>query len=166
LRERSDKMKKELKFKVNGQPYDIFVEPKKLLVEVIRDLIGLTGTKRGCNSSSCGACTVMLNGMAVKSCSVLALQANGAEVVTVEGLAKGAELSPLQKAFLDHGAYQCGFCTSGMLMASTALLTETPKPTKEQMKEGIDGNICRCTGYNSIIRAVTAVVKGEYKEAK
>ena len=159
-------MKKELKFKVNGQPYDIFVEPKKLLVEVLRDLVGLTGTKRGCNSSSCGACTVMLNGMAVKSCSVLALQANGTEVVTVEGLAKGNELSPLQKAFLDHGAYQCGFCTPGMLMSSTALLAENPKPTKQQMKEGIDGNICRCTGYNSIIRAVTAVVKGEYKEAK
>ncbi len=159
-------MKKELKFKVNGQPYDIFVEPKKLLVEVLRDLVGLTGTKRGCNSSSCGACTVMLNGMSVKSCSVLALQANGTEVVTVEGLAKGNQLSPLQKAFLDHGAYQCGFCTPGMLMSSTALLTENPKPTKQQIKEGIDGNICRCTGYNSIIRAVTAVVKGEYKEAK
>ena len=159
-------MKKELKFKVNGQPYDIFVEPKKLLVEVLRDLIGLTGTKRGCNSSSCGACTVMLNGMSVKSCSVLALQANGAEVVTVEGLAKGNKLSPLQRAFLDHGSYQCGFCTPGMLMSSTALLTENPKPTKQQIKEGIDGNICRCTGYNSIIRAITAVVKGEYKEAK
>jgi aerobic-type carbon monoxide dehydrogenase small subunit (CoxS/CutS family) len=154
-------MKKELKFKVNGQPYDIFVKPKTLLVEVLRDLIGLTGTKRGCNSSSCGACTVMLNGMSVKSCSMLALQANGAE-----GLAKGNELSPLQKAFLDHGAFQCGFCTPGMLMSSTALLTENPKPTKLEIKEGIDGNICRCTGYNSIIRAVTAVVKGEYKEAK
>ena len=159
-------MKKQLKFKVNGQPYDVYIKPKTLLVEVLRDLVGLTGTKRGCNSSSCGACTVMLNGMAVKSCSVLALQANGTEVVTVEGLAKGNELSPLQRAFLDHGAYQCGFCTPGMLMSSTALLTENPKPTKQEMKEGIDGNICRCTGYNSIIRAVTAVVKGEYKEAK
>ena len=159
-------MKKQLKFKVNGQPYELFVKPKTLLVEVLRDLVGLTGTKRGCNSSSCGACTVMLNGMSVKSCSVLALQANGTEVVTVEGLAKGNELSPLQKAFLDHGAFQCGFCTPGMLMSSTALLTENPKPTKLEIKEGIDGNICRCTGYNSIVRAVTAVVKGEYKEAK
>jgi aerobic-type carbon monoxide dehydrogenase small subunit (CoxS/CutS family) len=159
-------MKKELKFKVNGQPYELFVKPKTLLVEVLRELVGLTGTKRGCNSSSCGACTVMLNGMSVKSCSVLALQANGAEVITVEGLAKGNELSPLQKSFLDHGAFQCGFCTPGMLMSSTALLTENPKPTKLEIKEGIDGNICRCTGYNSIIRAVTAVVKGEYKEAK
>jgi len=159
-------MKKQLKFKVNGQPYELFVKPKTLLVEVLRDLVGLTGTKRGCSSSSCGACTVMLNGASVKSCSVLALQANGAEVITVEGLAKGNELSPLQKAFLDHGAFQCGFCTPGMLMSSTALLTENPKPTKLEIKEGIDGNICRCTGYNSIIRAVTAVVKGEYKEAK
>jgi aerobic-type carbon monoxide dehydrogenase small subunit (CoxS/CutS family) len=159
-------MKKELKFRVNGQPYDLFVKPKTLLVEVLRNELGLTGTKRGCNSSSCGACTVMLNGMSVKSCSVLALQANGAEVITVEGLARGNELSPLQRAFLDHGSYQCGFCTPGMLMSSTALLTENPKPTKEQIREGIDGNICRCTGYNSIIRAIAAVVKGEYKEAK
>jgi len=159
-------MKKELKLTVNSQPYELYVKPKTLLVEVLRDLIGLTGTKRGCNSSSCGACTVILNGMAVKSCSILALQANGGEVLTVEGLAKGTELHPLQKAFLDYGSYQCGFCTSGMLMSATALLAENPKPTKEQIKEGIDGNICRCTGYNSIIRAVTAVVKGEYKEAK
>jgi aerobic-type carbon monoxide dehydrogenase small subunit (CoxS/CutS family) len=159
-------MKKELKFKVNGQPYNLFVKPKTLLSEVLRNDLGLTGTKRGCNSSSCGACTVMLNGMSVKSCSVLALQANGTEVVTVEGLAKGNKLSPIQRAFLDHGSFQCGFCTPGMLMSSTALLTENPKPTKEEIKEGIDGNICRCTGYNSIIRAITAVVKGEYKEAK
>jgi carbon-monoxide dehydrogenase small subunit len=159
-------MKKELKIKVNGQPYNLFVKPKTLLSDVLRNELGLTGTKRGCNSSSCGACTIMLNGMAVKSCSVLALQADGGEVLTVEGLAKGNQLSPLQRAFLDHGSYQCGFCTSGMLMASTALLTENPKPTKEEIKEGIDGNICRCTGYNSIIRAITAVVKGEYKEAK
>ena len=159
-------MKKELKFTVNGQPYDIYIKPKTLLSEALRDHLGLTGTKRGCNSSSCGACTVILNGMAVKSCSILALQANGGEVMTVEGLARGAELHPLQKAFLDHGSFQCGFCTSGMLMSSKALLDENPKPTKEQIKEGIDGNICRCTGYNSIIRALTAVVKGEYKEEK
>jgi carbon-monoxide dehydrogenase small subunit len=159
-------MRKELKLTVNGQPYEVYVKPKTLLVQVLRDHLELTGTKRGCNDSSCGACTIMLNGMAVKSCSILALQANGAEILTIEGLAKGTELHPLQKAFLDHGAFQCGFCTSGMLMASRALLEENPKPTKLQIKEGIDGNICRCTGYNSIIRAVTAVVKGEYKEGK
>jgi len=159
-------MKKELKLTVNGQPYELYVKPKTLLVQVLRDHLGLTGTKRGCNESSCGACTVILNGMAVKSCSILALQADGGKLLTVEGLASGTELHPLQRAFLDHGAFQCGFCTSGMLMASTALLNENPKPTKEQIKEGIDGNICRCTGYNSIIRAVTAVAKGEYKEEK
>ena len=159
-------MKKELKLTVNGQPYELYVKPKTLLVQVLRDHLALTGTKRGCNESSCGACTVILNGMAVKSCSILALQADGGEVMTVEGLASGTELHSLQRAFLDHGAFQCGFCTSGMLMASTALLNENPRPTKEQIKEGIDGNICRCTGYNSIIRAITAVAKGEYKEEK
>ncbi len=159
-------MKKELKLTVNGQPYELSINPKTLLVEVLRDHLGLTGTKRGCSDSACGACTVMLNGMAVKSCSVLAVQADGCQVTTVEGLAENNELTPLQKAFLDHGAYQCGFCTSGMLMATTALLEENASPTKEEIKEGIDGNICRCTGYNSIVRAVTDVVKGVYKEEK
>jgi aerobic-type carbon monoxide dehydrogenase small subunit (CoxS/CutS family) len=159
-------MKKELRLTVNGQPYELYIKPKTLLVEVLRNNLGLTGTKRGCESSSCGACTVILNGVAVKSCSILALQANGGEVLTVEGLADSAKLHPLQKAFLDYGAFQCGFCTSGMLMATKALLDENAKPTTEQIKESIDGNICRCTGYNSIIRAVTAVVKGEYKEEK
>jgi len=159
-------MKKELRLTVNGQPYELYVKPKTLLVEVLRNELELTGTKRGCNEGACGACTVVLNGMAVRSCSVLALQANGGKVLTVEGLASGNELHPLQKAFLDYGAFQCGFCTAGMLMSAKALLDENPKPTKEQIKEGIDGNLCRCTGYNSIIRAITAVAKGEYKEAK
>jgi aerobic-type carbon monoxide dehydrogenase small subunit (CoxS/CutS family) len=159
-------MKKELRLVVNGQPYELYVKPKTLLVEALRDHLGLTGTKRGCNCGSCGACTVILNGMAVKSCSILALQADGGEVLTVEGLASGAELHPLQEAFLDHGAFQCGFCTAGMLMSAKSLLDENPEPTKEQIKEGIQGNVCRCTGYNSIIRAVTAVVNGEYKEKK
>jgi aerobic-type carbon monoxide dehydrogenase small subunit (CoxS/CutS family) len=159
-------MRKELRLVVNGQPYELYVKPKTLLVEALRDHLGLTGTKRGCNSGSCGACTVILNGMAVKSCSILALQADGGEVLTIEGLASGGELHPLQEAFLDHGAFQCGFCTAGMLMSSKALLDENPEPDKEQIKEGIDGNICRCTGYNSIVRAVTAVANGEYKEKK
>ena len=159
-------MKKELKLTVNGQPYELYIKPKTLLAEVLRNNLGLTGTKRGCESSSCGACTVILNGMAVKSCSILALQADEGEVLTVEGLANGAKLHSLQRAFLDYGAFQCGFCTAGMLMSAKALLDENPEPTTEQIKESIDGNICRCTGYNSIIRAVTAVVKGEYKEEK
>jgi aerobic-type carbon monoxide dehydrogenase small subunit (CoxS/CutS family) len=159
-------MKKELRLTVNGQPYELYVKPTTLLVEALRDHLGLTGTKRGCNSSSCGACTVILNGLAVKSCSILALQADGGEVLTIEGLASGAELHPLQEAFLDYGAFQCGFCTAGMLMSAKALLDENPEPAKEQIKEGVQGNVCRCTGYNSIIRAVTAVVNGEYKEKK
>lgn len=159
-------VKKELRLTVNGQPYELSIKPRTLLVEVLRKDLGLTGTKRGCESSSCGICTVILNGMAVKSCSILALQAEGAEVVTVEGLANGNKLHPLQRAFLDYGAYQCGFCTAGMLTSASAFLQENPKPTEEQMREAIDGNICRCTGYNSIVRAMKAVVNGEYKEEK
>lgn len=159
-------MRKELRLTVNGQPYELYVKPKTLLVEVLRNELGLTGTKRGCESSSCGICTVILNGMAVKSCSILALQADGAEITTVEGLAKGEKLHPLQKAFLDYGAYQCGFCTPGMLATAKALLDENPKPAEREIREAIDGNVCRCTGYNSIIRAIKAVVDGEYKEAK
>jgi carbon-monoxide dehydrogenase small subunit len=157
-------MKKQLKLTVNGHPYELYIHPKTLLVEVLRDILGFTGTKRGCDSASCASCTVNLNGMAVKSCSILALQAKDAEVLTVEGLAHGEELHPLQKAFLDYGSFQCGFCTSGMLMSANALFNENPNPTKEEIKESIDGHICRCTGYNSIIRALTAVANGEYKE--
>ncbi|MDH5466907.1 MAG: (2Fe-2S)-binding protein [Candidatus Aminicenantes bacterium] len=149
---------------VNNEYRELYINPKRLLVEVLRDDLALTGTKRGCNTGACGACTVMLNGVPVKSCSVLAMQADGAEVATVEGLAEGGKLSLLQRSFLDHGAFQCGFCTPGMLMSATALLKEIKKPTKDQIKEAIHGNLCRCTGYNSIIRAVRAVAEGEYKE--
>ncbi len=159
-------MKHELKLTVNGQPYELYVSAKTLLVEVLRDELGLTGTKRGCESAACGACTVNLNGLAVKSCTILALQANGGAVVTIEGLAQGTELHPIQKAFLDHGAFQCGFCTAGMLMSAKGLFNENPSPSIQEIKESIDGNICRCTGYNSIIRALSAVSKGEYKEPR
>ena len=153
-----------LKLIVNGQEYELYINPKTLLVEVIRDHLGLTGTKRGCETVSCGACTVMIDDMAVKSCSVLAVQAEGRHVRTVEGLEENGKLAPIQKAFLDQGAYQCGFCTAGMLMSCEALLKENSSPTKEEIKEGIEGNICRCTGYNSIVRAVGAVAKGDYRE--
>ena len=149
---------------VNGEHYEIYVKPKKLLVEVLRDELGLTGTKRACDTSACGACTVLLNGVSVKSCSILAMQAEGAEIITVEGLADGSKLSILQKSFLDHGAYQCGFCTAGMLISATALLEENPDPTPDEIREGIHGNICRCTGYNSIVRAIAAVAEGKYTE--
>lgn len=155
---------KELKFTVNGLARELFVKPNTLLVDVLRKDLGLTATKRGCESSACGACTVVLNGMAVKSCSILAIQANGAEVHTLEDLSEDGKLHPLQRAFLDYGAYQCGFCTSGMLSSLRALLIENPKPTEQQIIESIDGNICRCTGYAAIIKAVEAVVNGEYDE--
>jgi len=155
-----------LRITVNAQYYELYIKPKTLLVEVLRDHLDLIGTKRGCESASCGLCTVILNGSAVKSCSILALQAEGAEISTVEGLAEGTRLHPIQKAFLDHGAYQCGFCTSGMLMSIKALLDENPAPTIEEIREGIHGNLCRCTGYNSILRAIKAVAEGSVKERK
>jgi aerobic-type carbon monoxide dehydrogenase small subunit (CoxS/CutS family) len=155
-----------LRITVNNQSYELYIKPKALLVEVLRNDLGLMGTKRGCDSASCGLCTVILNGVAVKSCSVLALQGEGAEVVTIEGLQEGSRLHPLQKAFLDHGAFQCGFCTSGMLMSAKALLDESKNPTVDEIKEGIHGNLCRCTGYNSIIRAIKAVAEGKYREER
>jgi aerobic-type carbon monoxide dehydrogenase small subunit (CoxS/CutS family) len=149
---------------VNGYEYELYINPKTLLIEAIRDHIGLTGSKRGCETVSCGACTVILEGMAVKGCSVLAMQADGKNVTTVEGLEQNGKLSPIQKAFLDEGAFQCGFCTSGMLMSSKALLDENPNPTDHEIRDGIEGNICRCTGYNSIVRAIGAVAQGKYRE--
>jgi aerobic-type carbon monoxide dehydrogenase small subunit (CoxS/CutS family) len=156
--------KKLLHLKVNEECFELYISPKKLLVEILRDELGLTGTKRGCSTGSCGACTVLLNGAAVKSCSVLAMQAEGAKITTVEGLAKGEALSSIQKSFLDQGAFQCGFCTSGMLMSATAFLQEDS--ALKDMKEGIQGNICRCTGYNSILRAIKAVAEGKYQEER
>ncbi|MGB2906669.1 MAG: (2Fe-2S)-binding protein [Candidatus Aminicenantaceae bacterium] len=156
--------KKPLHLTVNEEYHELYINPKKLLVEVLRDELGLTGTKRGCSTGSCGACTILLDGAAVKSCSVLAMQVDGAKVTTVEGLAHGAELTPLQRSFLDHGAFQCGFCTSGMLMSATAFLKEDQ--VKNDIKSGIQGNICRCTGYNSIIRAIKAVAEGKYQEER
>jgi glyceraldehyde dehydrogenase small subunit len=158
--------RKILRIRVNNEDHELYIKPKTLLVEVLRDHLGLTGTKRACSTSACGACTVILNGMAVKSCSILAVQADGAEVLTVEGLANGANLDPLQRSFLDHGAYQCGFCTSGMLMSAKALLGEKARPTREEIRQGIHGNLCRCTGYNSIVRAIAAVTDGRYGEER
>ncbi len=156
--------KQVLRFKVNGDEYEVFIHPKTLLAEVIRDHLGFTGTKRGCETVSCGACTVNVNGASVKSCSVLAIQCEGMDVTTVEGLEKDGKLSPIQRSFLDHGSFQCGFCTPGMLMSATAFIEEAKNPTKDQIKESIEGNVCRCTGYNSIVRAIEAVTSGKYKE--
>jgi carbon-monoxide dehydrogenase small subunit len=159
--------KKELlRFTVNGVERELYVKPKTLLVEAIRDPLGLTGTKRGCETVSCGACTVLIDNMAVKACSVLAFQAEGRKITTVEGLEQNGKLDPIQEAFLDEGAFQCGFCTSGMLMSAKAFLLDAKNPSDLDIRRGIEGNICRCTGYNSIVRAIAAVVKGKYPEVK
>jgi aerobic carbon-monoxide dehydrogenase small subunit len=159
--------KKVITLNVNDQDYEVYINPKALLVEAIRDSIGFTGTKRGCDTVSCGACTVIVDGMAVKSCAVLAMQCEGKKILTTEGLEVGGALAPIQKAFLDEGSYQCGFCTSGMLMSSQAFIMETKGAVTEmQIREAIEGNICRCTGYNSIVRAVDSVLKGKYAEGK
>jgi len=147
-------VKKILNFTLNGDPYEVAVKPKTTLVELIRDEIGLTGPKIGCNAGACGACTVLIDGKAVDSCSVLALQVEGHNVETIEGLAEGENLHPLQEAFLDDGGYQCGFCTPGMLMAAKSLLNENPDPTIHEIRHGLSGNLCRCTGYVRIIDSI------------
>jgi aerobic carbon-monoxide dehydrogenase small subunit len=141
--------------KIDGVRYDDDVEPRLLLVHYLREQAGRTGTPVGCDTSNCGACTVLLNGRSVKSCSVLAVQADGAEVTTIQGLADGSgELHPLQQAFHEEHALQCGYCTPGMIMAAVDLLSENPHPTEEEVRDGLEGNLCRCTGYQNIVRAV------------
>jgi len=142
---------------VNGVPFPIEVEPGTTLLHAVRDEIGLTGAKEGCDDSECGACMMLLDGRPVNACSYLALQANGREVTTVEGLAPGDGLSPLQHAFLEYGGVQCGFCTPGMLISATALLEANPSPTEEEVRIALSGNLCRCTGYDGIVKAVLAV---------
>jgi aerobic carbon-monoxide dehydrogenase small subunit len=138
---------------IDGVRYDDDVEPRMLLVHYIREVAGRTGTPVGCDTSNCGACTVRLNGLSAKSCSVLAVQADGAEITTIQGLADG-EWHPLQRAFHEEHALQCGYCTPGMIMAAADLLRENPHPTEHEVREGLEGNLCRCTGYQNIVRAV------------
>ena len=139
---------------VNGEWHEVPVRPRLTLVEVIREAIGLTGTKASCESGTCGACTVLLDGRPVLACLTLAIECDGRHVTTVEGLADGEKLSPIQEAFLDQGAVQCGFCTSGMLMSATALLRDNAQPTRAAINKALEGNLCRCTGYNAIVDAV------------
>lgn len=139
---------------VNGISYPVEVEAGASLLHVVRDVIGLTGSKEGCDDSECGACMMLLDGQPVNSCSYLALQADGRDVTTVEGLADGDELSPLQRAFLEEGGVQCGFCTPGMLVSAKVLLDRIPRPTEQEVREALGGNLCRCTGYAGIVRAV------------
>jgi carbon-monoxide dehydrogenase small subunit len=143
-----------IELSVNGERHEIVVKPRNTLVEVLREKIGLTGTKEGCEQGACGVCTVLLDGRPVLGCLTLAVECDGRSVRTVEGLAQGDQLSPIQQAFLDQGAVQCGYCTAGMLMSATALLEHNPKPSVPEIKKALEGNICRCTGYNAIVAAV------------
>ncbi len=146
-----------IRIEVNGSVHEHDVEPRLLLVHYLRDVLGLTGTNVGCDTSSCGACTVHLDGRAVKSCTVLAVQADGHAVTTIEGLASGGELHPMQRAFQEQHGLQCGYCTPGMVMAAVALLDDNPRPSERDIREGLEGNLCRCTGYHNIVKAVQAV---------
>jgi aerobic-type carbon monoxide dehydrogenase small subunit (CoxS/CutS family) len=146
---------------VNGQKTTVEIEADELLVDVLRDRLGLTGTKIGCNEGECGACTVIMDGKAVLSCLIPALRAQGRAILTIEGLGTGETLHPLQKAFVDHGAVQCGYCTPGFILSAKALLDANPHPTRDEIKEAIAGNLCRCTGYVKIIEAIEAVAKEE-----
>ncbi|MDA4127723.1 MAG: (2Fe-2S)-binding protein, partial [Thaumarchaeota archaeon] len=145
--------------KINGKDYSAMVEPRTLLVHLLRDELNLTGTHIGCDTGHCGACTIFMNGKTVKSCMVLAVQANGAELMTVEGLAEGEKLHPLQEAFWENHGLQCGYCTPGMLMSSLYLLQRNPDPSEREIRRAIEGNLCRCTGYVNIVKSVQAAAK-------
>lgn len=150
-----DDNKMALSFKVNGKGHSIVIDPKKTLLDVLREDLNLTGTKKGCGSGECGACTVVIDGNNVNSCMIFAMDMEGKEVTTIEGLApKTGEIHPIQQAFVDHGAIQCGFCSPGMIMSTTAVLEKYDNPTEEQIREGISGNLCRCTGYVKIVDAI------------
>jgi aerobic carbon-monoxide dehydrogenase small subunit len=146
---------------VNGERHESEIEPRLLLVHYLREVLGLTGTHVGCDTSNCGACTVHLDGDAVKSCTVLAAQADGAEVTTIEGLGSDGDLHPLQEAFWEHHGLQCGYCTPGMIMAAADLLERNPSPSEEEVRHALEGNLCRCTGYHNIVRAVMAAAGKE-----
>lgn len=152
-------MKKLMRFNINGEIYEDEIDTRRTLLEIIRENFNLTGTKKGCNEGECGACTVLLDGKPVNSCLVLAVEAEGRSIETVEGLSKDGELHPLQRAFIDHGAFQCGFCTPGILMVAKGFLMENPEPTEEEVRMAIAGNLCRCSGYNKYIEAIIDVAK-------
>ena len=152
--------KVELTFIVNGETVNLEVMPHTTLLEVLRNDLELTGTKYGCGEGECGACSVLLNGKVVNSCLVLALECEGSQILTIEGLRTNGKLHPIQKAFVDHGAIQCGFCTPGMIMAAYALLKANPSPTESDVRRGLEGNLCRCTGYRKIVDAVLSLARG------
>ena len=148
---------------INDETYEVIVRPRESLLDVLRNKLGLTGTKIGCNEGDCGACTVIMNGRIVNACLVFAVEAEGQKIMTIEGLAKGPELHPLQQAFIRYGGFQCGYCTPGMLLSAKALIDENPDPTEEEIRRGISGNLCRCTGYTKIVESIkeaAQVMKG------
>lgn len=149
-------MNKTIRLKVNGDSYELLVNDRSTLLEVIRNQLGLTGTKKGCDNGECGACTVIKDGQSVVSCLVLAVECEGSEIETIEGLSRDGELHPIQKAFVEHGAIQCGYCTPGMIMSARALLRDNPHPSETEVRAGINGNLCRCTGYARIVEAILA----------
>jgi carbon-monoxide dehydrogenase small subunit len=155
----------EITLKVNGTNYRLSIEPRRTLVEVLRENLGLTGTKKSCNEGDCGACTVLMDGRPAASCLVLAMDAQGKEILTIEGLSAGEKLHPIQEAFLRHGAIQCGFCTPGMIMSAKALLDENPEPTTTEIRKAISGNLCRCTGYQHIVDSIMAASKMMQKKS-
>lgn len=156
-------MKHLIETKINGISYRLEVEPHWTLLELLRDVLRLTGAKDGCGMGECGSCTVIMDGKTIYSCLTLAVRADGKEVLTIEGLARGEELDPVQKAFIEHGAFQCGFCTPGMILSGKALLDENPNPTEEEIRRGISGNLCRCTGYNMIVEAIQSASEKRVK---
>ena len=149
-----------LRFTVNGRPYELTVPAHALLLDVLRDRLDLKGSKRSCDTEVCGACTVLVDGIAVSACTYLAVEADGRNILTVEGLAEGERLHPLQRAFIEHGAVQCGFCTPGMLLTAKALLDENPSPTPDDITHYLRGSLCRCTGYRKIVKAILAAAGG------
>ena len=157
-------MKQILSFTLNGSPVDVVATPTETLLDVLREKLGVTGPKRGCDDGDCGTCTVLIDGEPVRSCLTIALTVAGKEVLTVEGLSVDGELHPLQKAFHEHGAFQCGFCTPGMLMSAKALLDHNPNPSRDEIRLYMSGNLCRCGSYEEVVEAIQAVANGEYKE--
>jgi len=153
-------MRQEMTFNVNGERHTVQVDIRRTLLEVLRETLRLTGTKEMCNKGDCGGCTVIMDGRPVLSCLTLAIEAQGKKIITIEGLANGYELHPIQKAFVEHGAIQCGYCTPGFIMSAKALLDKNPRPTEDEIKAGIANNICRCTGYVQIVEAIQAAAKG------
>lgn len=153
-------MNKSITLKINGQAHEIAVEPRQTLLETLRNTFGLTGAKEGCGNGSCGTCTVLLNGQAVDSCLIFTVEVDGQEITTIEGLRQQGEIHPLQQAFIDEGAIQCGFCTPGVILSAKALLDANPRPTEAQVRQAIAGNLCRCTGYDKIVRAILKTAAG------